>query len=109
MVLQGSQAYGNAEHEYSSDNYDTLQKLRTHIVQKQQQLVEQVETGGVVQDEEGNLEAKPGGQRPAGVRPAPPVKQQRQAEAAQEPKKKVGRKKATKKAPRKRKITTKKD
>lgn len=90
--------------------HDTLQKLRTHIVQKQQQLVEQVETGGVVQDGEGNLEAKPGGQRPAGVRPAPPVKQQRQAEAAQEPKKKVGKKKkVAKKAPRKRKIITKKD
>lgn len=81
--------------------HDVLQKMSKQITAKQTEVEKGVENGAVTTDADGNLEAKPGAQRPVGVRPAPTVKAQRQAEETK-------KKKPVKRQPAKKKVTKKK-
>ena len=85
--------------------HDLLQKMSNQITAKQEEVVKGIESGSVTTDADGNLEAKPGAPRPVGVRPAPSVKAQRQAEETK--KKPVKRQPAKKKKVTKKKATTK--
>lgn len=92
--------------------HDLLQKMSGQLAAKQEEVQKGIESGAVTVDADGNLEAKPGAPRPVGVRPAPSVKTQRQAEAQAEkkPVKRQPKKKATKKkATTKRKVKAVKD